>query len=253
MRWLLERGADPDWVAPNGASVLEHALIRYWNGEAVDLVAARTKPPKALWIAAGLGDIDRLRRFLDANGKPTPETRNRRPPFDAVGPHTMAPHPDADDEEILMEAFVVAALNGRTNVLEYLAKRGFNVNSLVYGTPLITIAVGNAMTSVVECLIRCGADLDLRGQHNPTARECAREMFENLSENTERRRIVELCRMDPDAILAERDARPTKPAIVDREIKNVLELARDDAAGLGQSDVRPENLLLGCCVAVARR
>ena len=246
VRWLLERGADPNWIAPNGVSVLEHAIIRYWNAEAVDLVAARSKPPKALWIAAGLGDLEGVRDFLDPSGKPTPAARTRRPPFDAVGPHTMSAHPEADDEEILMEAAFVAVLNERTNVLEYLVRRGFDVNSLVYDLPLIGMAVGNAMTAVVECLIRCGADLDLRGRYNPTAREGARELFENSPEAPGRRRIVELCGMDPDAILAERDARPAKPAaLVGEEITKVLELARDDAAALGQTDVRPENLLFG--------
>ena len=144
-----------------------------------------------------------------------------------------------------MEACWVAMLNGRTKVIEYLAKRGFDVNSLVYDLPLIAIAVGNAMTPIVECLLRCGADIDLRGRYNPTAREAAREMFENFSEEANRRRIVELCGMDPDAILAERDARPATPAILDQEFAAVLELARDDAARLGQSDIGPENLLFG--------
>ena len=157
VRWLLDRGADPNWTAPNGIPVLEHALIRYWNGEAVDLVAARIAPRKALWIAAGLGDVDGVRRSLDAQGKPTPAARKLRPDFDAVAAVHMPSHPDPDDEEILMEAFFIAVLNGRTAVLEYMTSRGFPVDSLVWGSPVINIAVGNAMTPMVECLVRCGA------------------------------------------------------------------------------------------------
>ncbi len=79
VRSLLERGADPAWVAPNGLSVLEHALLRYQSGECVDLIAQRVIPPRALWIAAGLGDVERVATFLDASGTPTADARGHRP------------------------------------------------------------------------------------------------------------------------------------------------------------------------------
>jgi len=245
---LLDLGADPDWVAPNGLPVLEHALLRYWNGDAVDVLAARTTPRRALWIAAGLGDVNGVRAFLDRHHMPTPAARQLRPDFVAVGrAGFMTPLPDADDEEILVEALLVAMLNGRTAVLEYLAARGAPLNSLVYGAPLITMAVGNAMTAEVECLVRCGADLDLRSERadNKSARELARELFEQRPQDAVLRRIVELCGMNADVVLAERDARPMSPPRVGPALANALELARDDAARLGQPDVRLENLLVG--------
>ena len=251
VRPLLDRGADPDWVAPNGSTVLEHALIRYWNGEAVDLVAARATPRKALWIAAGLGDVNGVSRFLDAQGKPTPAARKLRPDFDALGHGGMLPpHPDPDDEEILMEAFFVAILNGRSAVLEYMVSRGFNVNSLVWLTPIINIVVGNAMAPMVECLVRCGADLDLRGwPSNQSARELARGLLDHVSSDDDRtrslRRIAELCGLDPDAIITERDAQPMNPPVIHAQVQEALELADDDAFRLGQADIRPENLLFG--------
>jgi hypothetical protein len=247
VRWLLDRGADPSWVAPNGIPVLEHALIRYWNGEAVDLVAARTVPRKSLWIAAGLGDVEGVSRFLDRYGKPTSAARRLRPDFDAVGQRGMVSHPDPDDEEILMEAFAIAAYNGRTVVLEYMVSRGFSVDSLVWGSPIVSLAVGNAWTPVVECLVRCGANLDLTGVGPGTlrsARHMARSNFENAPQHADYQRIVALCGMDPDAILAERDAREVKP-VLDTKLKEVLQLAADDAFRLGQSEIGPENLLFG--------
>jgi ATP-dependent Clp protease ATP-binding subunit ClpA len=51
--------------------------------------------------------------------------------------------------------------------------------------------------------------------------------------------------MDPDAILAERDERPVNPLGIDPKLREGLDLARDDARRLGQSDIRPENLLFG--------
>lgn len=246
VRQLLERGADPNWVAPTGIPVLEHALIRYWNGEAVDVLAERVAPRNALWIAAGLGDLNGVRRSLDANGKPTAAARRLRPDFDAVGQRGLLAHPDPDDEEILMEAFFVAVLNGRTAVLEYMVSRGFPVNSLVYDSPMINFAVGNGMTGMVECLVRCGADLNLRGwMPTQSAREIARGRFEDAPNNVAFRRIVELCGMDPNAILAERKARPAVPLGVEPKLQEALDLAGDDAFRLGKSDIDPENLLFG--------
>ena len=246
VRHLLDRGADPNWVAANGIPVLEHALVRYWNGAAVDVLAARATPRRALWIAAGLGDVEGVRRLLDRQGKPLADACRLRPDFDAVGPSSIPSLPDPDDEELLVEAFLVAMCNGRTAVLEHMAACGTPVDSLIYGSPLITIAVGNAWTPVVECLVRCGADLDLRGwRPSQSAREVARELFEQRPQDAERRRIVELCGMEPDVILAERDARPVSPPTIDATLQEALELAADDALRLGQPDVHPENLLFG--------
>jgi hypothetical protein len=251
VRELLDQGADPNWVTPGGVPVLEHALLRYWNPDAVDLLAERATPRRALWIAAALGDVDRVRGFLDAGGRPTVAARRLRPDFVAAGrPWFVPPLVEADDEEILAETLLVAMLNRRADVLEYLASRGAPVNTLIYGMPLIAMAAGNGMTAAVEGLLRGGADLDLRGEQHSgragqSAREIARELFEQRPETDERRRIVELFGMDPDAILAERDARSVPTPRLHPSLEKSLALAHDDAAKLGQSDVRPENLLVG--------
>ena len=245
VRALIARGADPNWMAPNGIPVLEHALLRYWNGDAVDVVAAHSTPRDALWIAAGLGDVDGVRHFLDRHGRPTAAARRLRPDFDAVG-LPMASLPNPDDEELLVEALIVATLNGRTSVLEEMAARGAPLNSVLHGEPVINFAVGNGMASAVECLVRCGADLDIRGRRpDRSARELARSMFEHMSNDADRRRIVELCGLNPDAVLAERDARPMPPPGRLPLFDEALELARDDAARLGRPHVGVENLLVG--------
>jgi hypothetical protein len=102
------------------------------------------------------------------------------------------------------------------------------------------------MTAVVECLLKHGADPDLKGWHpQQSSREVARYILENVSQNADYRRIIELFGMDPAAILAERDARPIKPPTIDPKLQQALDLAGDDALRLGQADVRPENLLFG--------
>src|SRR5690606_2759478 len=196
------------------------------------------------------------RGYLDASGRPTPAAHRLRPDFVAVGrPMLPPPLPDADDEEILVEALFVAMLNRRSAVIEYLASRGAPLNSLIYGVPLVTFAVGNVMTAAVEALVRSGADLDLRGEHSfsrtdrvRTARELARDLpniCANGWESAEVLRIVELCGMDPVARRAERDARPAPAPAIHPTLQQALAFARDDAARLGQPEVDPENLLVG--------
>jgi hypothetical protein len=203
------------------------------------------RPRRALWIAAGLGDVDGVRAFLDARGRPTPAARRLRPDFDAAGVAPIPALPDADDEELLVEALFVAVLNGRSAVIEALAARGAPVNSLVYGSPLLNVAVGNMMTAGVEGLVRGGADLDLRGRRpDQTPREIARALFEQDPSDAERRRILELCGLDPAAVLAERDARPSPPPVRLPVFEEALALAADDAARLGHAEVRPEHLLV---------
>ncbi|MEO5580696.1 MAG: Clp protease N-terminal domain-containing protein [Gemmatimonadaceae bacterium] len=248
VRFLLERGADPNGIAPNGISVLEHALIRYRNSEAVDLIARRAKPKRALWIAAGLGDVDSVGRFLGRNGKPTAAAFRHRPDFAAVGgPMSMLSAPAPDDAEILAEAFLVAMLNDRIAVLDYMIDRGFPIDYLGWEIPLVSLAAGNRRVRVVECLVRRGADLDLRGRHpDISAREMARKMFKNMPTDPGARRIVELCGAgDADQLIGEMEARPAPEPQVAPNLREALELAGDDASRRGQPDIRPENLLIG--------
>lgn len=44
---LLALGANPQWMPANGHGVLEHAIVKYINGEAVDRIAAHVKLRRA--------------------------------------------------------------------------------------------------------------------------------------------------------------------------------------------------------------
>ena len=252
VQYLLDRGADPNWIAPNGTSVLEHALLRYWKGDCVDLIAARTEARKALWIAAGLGDVNAVSGFLDRQGRPTPAARAHRPDFIAVGPYSWPAVSDASDEEIVFEAFLVAASNGRIPVLEYLVGRGFPVNSMVWETPMVALAVGNRWTSVVECLVRCGADVNLPGASIGSAREQAQMMLAQMLWADESRRVAGLCGVDVDATLAERVARSVPTLATSPELLKVIALASDDARRQRCDVVRMENLVFGLLRAGGR-
>ena len=78
---LLDRGADPNWLPANGFSVLEHAIIRNWNGDSVDLLARHSVARRALWTAAGLGDVAGVKGYFDRDGKLIAAAYRDRPPF----------------------------------------------------------------------------------------------------------------------------------------------------------------------------
>ena len=164
LRWYLDRGADPNWLPPNGITVIEHAIVRYMDGECVDLIAQRVTPPRAFWIAAGLGDVDGVQRYIAGKGTLTAKARANRPDLVAMasGPWAHIPlNLEADDLEIMGEAFLVAGWNARWAVMDVLLEAGFPIdydNSL--GFPLLGDAVGNMKLPLAEYLVSRGANLD---------------------------------------------------------------------------------------------
>ena len=96
--------------------MLEHAIVRYRDAASVDLIAERVTPRRALWIAAALGDVAGVRSFIAGKGRLTPEGRLNRPDLMAMGAlyGGLPPNQDADDLEIMWEAFWIAvASSGR--------------------------------------------------------------------------------------------------------------------------------------------
>ena len=170
-----------------------------------------------------------------------------RPDFMAIGGYGAPWIPNASDEEVLMEAFAVAVYNSRSAVVEYMVSRGFPVDSCVWDMPMLAIAVGNGWLPTVECLLQCGASLDVEGSSNGSARQMAKSMIENGPTSTSEtyRRIAMLCGLDPDAVLEERNARPLPKPTILPWVEDAFLLAMDDALRLGQTTVLPDNLLFG--------
>lgn len=180
---LLDLGANPSWMPPNGYGVLEHAIVRYRNGDAVDLIACRVVPRKVLWVAAGLGDVRTMLRFIDRQGLPNDAARRDRPDVTALSPTIrLGPgRPEASDLDVLWEAFVLAATNGRIAAMDALLDRGFPIDHSPHWFTALHIAVDDRHVDVVEQLLRRGADPDVEmvaGEYSP------RQLAQILSEET---------------------------------------------------------------------
>jgi hypothetical protein len=249
VRWYLERGANPNWLPPNGITVLEHAIVHYQNAACVDLIAERVIPRRALWIAAGLGDVAGVRSMIAAKGKLTPEGRLNRPDLVAMGGRpALPPHHDADDLEIMWEAFQIAGRNERWTTMDVLLEAGLPVDYTPIGWPLVIEAVGNLMVPLAEYLVSRGADLDREWPGHGSARAFARSHVENFHDpqSEQVRRILAICNAGTvEEILAKVDAKRPSPPPPDEGTMRAMQLAADDAARQGQSTVTTENMLVG--------
>lgn len=195
VRWNLDRGANPNWMPPNGITVLEHAIVRYKDGACVDLIAQRVTPRRALWIAAGLGDVAGVQSYIAGRGALTPEARLNRPDLLAMGVmfSLLPPHRDANDLEIMWEAFQIAGWNQRWAVMDALLAAGLPVDHAPLGIPLVVEAVGNLLVPLAEYLIGRGADLDRSWRSYESARALARLNVENNPESENARRMLSIC------------------------------------------------------------
>lgn len=247
VRLLLELGADPTWMPPNGVSLLEHALVQYWNHEAVDLIAQHVSVPRAFWIAAGMGDASAVKRYLTRDGAPTDAARARRPDFAAMAVGFLPGSPADDDRMVVWEAFLVAALNQRFEVLDVLLDRGFPIDYSAWGQTVLHLAVGNGWVPLIEYLVRRGADVDLKGwRPNMSAREMAEEGYLNPHGHADKLRILQLCGgRDPEVLERYREQQranrvmPTPPLV-----EEAFAFAKTDASRKGLNAVSPENLFI---------
>lgn len=248
VRWYLDRGADPNWMPANGIPVLEHALFMFQSGECVDLIAQRVRPRRALWIAAGLGDVSGVRSFIGGKGTLTPEGRlNRADPM-AIGWFAgLPPNLEADDLEIMWEAFLIAGLNDRWAAMDALLDAALPVDHAPTGWPLLMWAVGTLQrVPLIDYLVKRGASLDREWPPHGSARALARQLFEGNPQIEASRRLLEICGAGkPDEILAEIDAKRQSPPPPESRTLRAMQLAADDAARQGQSIVTTENMLVG--------
>lgn len=255
VRWMLDRGANPHWTPPNGISVLEHAVVRFRDRACVDLIASHVRPRPSLWVAAGLGDVTALRRFIAGMGRLTPAGRRQRPDLIAMGVvvGAMPLRRDADDLEIMWEAFRIAGWNQRWRAMDALLEAGLPIDHAPLGMPLIAEAALNmhlGTAPLAEYLVTRGTDLDRDwGPRNGgSVRNALSSFVEGLADphDPQVQRMLDICGAGTvSAILAARDAQPREPVTLWPITERVLRLAADDAAIRGATSVNTEHLLVG--------
>jgi hypothetical protein len=248
MQRLLDLGADPHWVPPNGYSVLEHVIARAWSGGVVDLIAERVEPRAGFWISAGLGHAGDVGRYFDAQGVLTDEARNNRPDFTALGAMPLPQNPAPSDEEIIWEAFLIAAFNDRFAVLDVLLDRGFPIDYIGWGQPVLHFAVGEGRVELLQYLIKRGANLDLKGwRPHMSARELAEQHFLNPHGLPNAARVLELCGgRDPETLKREREERRAQRVMQTApHVEKAFNYAKQDAVPRGLTSVDQESLFIG--------
>jgi hypothetical protein len=242
MQRLLDLGADPHWSPPNGYTVLEHVIVRAWNGGVVDLIAERVQPRPGFWISAGLGDANAVTRYFDNDGDLTDEARNNRPDFSAISAMPMPSNPDTSDEMIIWEAFLLASLNERLAVLDVLLDRGFPVDYIGWGQPMTHFAVSEGRAQLLEYLIRRGANLDLKGwRPHISARELAEQQFLNPHALPTAARILELSGgRDPETLRRERAERRAQRVMATApQVEKAFDYAKQGRCRQGTGCNRP--------------
>ena len=161
-RLLIERGADVEVETPlAGGTALMHALI--WGADAIaEVIAEQSLAPHNLRVPAGLGDRPALLEMWGFHGHPVPAAYRKR---DYYRPNYgwFPWQPGKTTQEVLDEALIFAATNGRLEAAAYLQPQGASVNGTVYGTtPLLRAAWKNRL-AMVDWLLDHDADIDATG------------------------------------------------------------------------------------------
>ena len=125
--------------------------------------------PEGFWMAAGIGDLDRVKSYFNHDGQLKSEAADYRPNLADIGWHEGVGRSD-DSQEVLEEAFCMACFNGQLDVSEFLLDRGARVDAMPPGlgkmlTPL-HFALFREQGQVAKLLVVRGSDLTIRdGQY----------------------------------------------------------------------------------------
>ena len=168
VRLLLGRGAQPYASEIWGLTPLQ-AAIYHGSKEAADLLADVALAPDALYVAAATGRLDALAKWFDAEGMLRREALDLRPNFADVG-WPPAPPPRHDPQEVLDEAFALAAYNGRIEAMAFLLEHGASADGAAHlGLMALHLAVMCQRVDVARWLVEHGAGLTPRDRiHNGT-------------------------------------------------------------------------------------
>jgi uncharacterized protein len=149
---LVEAGASPDGVDDDRRPMAE-AL--FYKSPLAAKVLADHGATIDLEFAAGLGRMDLMPTFFDADGKLLPSAGAHHPP---VTPVPVPPEPGAGNE-LLDQALVYAAISGQAETGAFLVDRGADVNAKPSGFPhrIAIVDWGEGNHEFVQFLIQRGA------------------------------------------------------------------------------------------------
>jgi ankyrin repeat protein len=174
---LLDRGAAIDGTG--GWSPLEEAL--YWNSQdVIALLLERGAKVQNLRIAAGLGRIDLIDSYFNADGSLKPEAGKINWPWgdletiarsnhDAAGKQSLTDQLNTwsqDRQGIINNAFVYACMHGHIDAAKLLLEKGAEINAVPggfdYAGTGLHYAALNGHRAMVEFLLQQGADRNVK-------------------------------------------------------------------------------------------
>jgi len=147
-----------------------------WAVTTYSLAAARRLVERGaaldLWCAAGLGWIERLPEFFDAEGRPIPNaSRYGATRYDANG--EVLPKPPPDPKDVVSDALFIASRNGQLEAARYLLDRGADPTFEGFArAPALHWAAFSGNHALVLLLLERGADPEQRdGTYSCTYRQ----------------------------------------------------------------------------------
>jgi ankyrin repeat protein len=191
-RLMLDAGARTDLFARGDGGTPLVAALFWGHREVVELLG---REPANLRVAAGLGDLDLIRRLVG-----TPQAGAHRGFY---RPHGGFPawQPSDDPQEVLDEALVWGAKSDRVEAIRLLAELGARVDADPYrGTPLTWAAV-NGRVSSVRTLVELGADPNQRGTSGGPSHGDGVTAIHLAAQSGQREAVIALLELGADPLI----------------------------------------------------
>ena len=187
---LLAAGADPTARADAGITPLESAAM-HSSIEAADVLVEHGLHRRTLWLAAASGLLPLVASWVATDGSLLADPGPYRPNWADVGRRAGSP-PTDDPAEIVGEAYVFAAANGRRDVVDYLLDAGVDLDARPYlNTTALHFAIQFGRLGMVRHLLRRGASVTIDdGTYGSDAAGWAEACENGTDDRTAIRRLV---------------------------------------------------------------
>lgn len=191
---LLAAGADPAARADADITPLESAAM-HSSTEAADVLVAHGLHRPSLWLAAAAGLLPEVRDWVAPDGSLLADPGPYRPNWADVGRPVGEP-PTDDPAEIVGEALVFAALNGRRGVVDYLLDAGADIDARPYrNTTGLHFAIQFQRAEMVSHLLDRGASVTIEdANHGSDAAGWAQACDDDSETATTIRALVDAAR-----------------------------------------------------------